>query len=119
LLGGCFVFGPHDATPLPATDLIKRGLLAALLSVTHMSRLVFKMVRKHTAEQRIFIHDSYMKNDSARVRRSEFQQVSRGVDIPAWSTVHYLVNKFKTTVSIPDKKIRRRHVLTEEKLDIG
>jgi hypothetical protein len=32
-----------------------------------------------------------------------------GVDIPARSTIHYLVNKFKTTGSVLDKKIKRRH----------
>jgi hypothetical protein len=37
---------------------------------------------------------------------------------PARSTIHYLVNKFKTTGSVLDKKIKRRHhVLIEEKLD--
>jgi hypothetical protein len=74
-------------------------------------------VRKYTVAQRIFIYNSYVKCFSARVCRREFEQKFPGGDVPVIFTIHYLVNKFKTTGSVLDKKIkRRRHVLTEEKL---
>jgi hypothetical protein len=58
------------------------------------------------------------KSDSVRVYRREFQQKFPGVDIPARSTIHNLVNKFKTTGSLLDKKIKRRHhELTEGRLN--
>jgi hypothetical protein len=39
------------------------------------------------------------------------------VDFPTRYTIHYVVNKLRT--SVPDKIKRRCHVLTEERHDIG
>jgi hypothetical protein len=73
---------------------------------------------KYTAKQHIFIYGSYVKSNSAHVCFRKFQQKFPGVDITARSTIHYLVNKFKTTGLVLDKKIKIiRHVLTEETLD--
>jgi hypothetical protein len=98
----CFVFGPYDVTPLPATDSIRRGLSGSSAfgdSVQAECRLVWK-------------------NGSVLVCRREFQQKFLGIDVPETSTTHYLVIKFKTTGLVLDKKAkRRRHVLTEEKRD--
>ncbi|KAJ4433388.1 hypothetical protein ANN_15647 [Periplaneta americana] len=59
-----------------------------------------------------------LTNKSPALCRREFQERFPGVDPPERTTVHKIVNKFKTTGSVLDKKRRRRrHVLTEEKLD--
>jgi hypothetical protein len=66
-------------------------------------------VQKSAVEQCIFIYNSYVKNDSACVCCTEFQQKFCGDDMPAKSTIHYLVNKLKTKGSLLDKEIKRRH----------
>lgn len=60
--------------------------------------LVFKMVHMYRVEQR-----SSSTSDSAYVCHSKFKQKLPGTDIPAKSTIHYVVNKFKTTALIMDK----------------
>jgi hypothetical protein len=52
-----------------------------------------------------------VKSNSACVCNREFQQKFPGVDILARSTIHYLVNKFKTLGSVLDKKMKKRHHL--------
>jgi hypothetical protein len=74
-------------------------------------------VNTYMAEQRIFIYEIYVKSNSVHVCHREFKQKFPGVDIPARSTIRYLVNKYKTTGSVLDKKIKTVHyILTEEKL---
>jgi hypothetical protein len=76
------------------------------------------MVHKYTVKQRIFIYDSYEKSNSDHAFCREFQQKFPCVDIPARSTIHYLVNKFKFINSVLDKKIKIRcHTSVEENLD--
>jgi hypothetical protein len=71
----------------------------------------------NTVEHCVFIYDGYVKSDSAHVCQREFQQKFSGVDIPARSTIHCLVNKFKTMGLVLDKKIDRKcHILTEDRL---
>lgn len=64
------VFRPCDATPLNAQDLISTGLLVFYHSDVQAECSVFKTVRRHTVEQRVFIRGI----DSACVRYEEFQQ---------------------------------------------
>jgi phosphoribosylformylglycinamidine (FGAM) synthase PurS component len=65
-----------------------------------------------------FIYDSYVKSFLVRAFCRKSKRKFPGVDIPAGSAIHSLVNKLKTTRSILDDKMKiRRHVLTEEKLE--
>jgi hypothetical protein len=110
-LQGCFVSALYEATPLPTTDLIRHSFLSTLLLVTHVQaecQLVFKTVCKYTIDQHSFFYNSHVKSNSAHVCRREFQQKFPGAHIPAWSTIHYLVNKFKTKGSVLDKKIKKK-----------
>lgn len=77
------------------------------------------MVRsKYSVRQRVFIYDSYVRTESARAVRRLFQEEYPGVQVPNRSTIHRLVNKFRETGSVLDRKHRRpRRVLTEETLD--
>jgi hypothetical protein len=56
----------------------------------------------------IFIYNSYKKRESACVCCREFQQKFFGANIPARSTILYLVNDFKTMGSVLDKKIKKK-----------
>jgi hypothetical protein len=77
-------------------------------------------VHKYTVEQCSFICDSYIGSNSAHVYQIEFQQKIPGADIPAGSTIHCLINKFKIMGLVLDRKINRKcHILTEGKLDIS
>lgn len=66
----------------------------------------------------IFMYDSYVVTNSCREVRRRFLTEFPDVPAPHRDTVRKLVNKFRDTGSILDKKRRvKRRVLTEEKLD--
>lgn len=72
----------------------------------------------YTVEQRVFIVLCYAKHSSYTECRFRFIRKFPGILPPHRSTVRKLVNKFRTTGSVLNKKSRRRRtVLTEEKLD--
>jgi hypothetical protein len=88
------------------------SFLPTLLSVTHVQAQCQWYVS--TQYTNIFSSVTVIKK-SSHVWHREFQQT-----FLAWSTHHYLANKFKTMCSVLDKKIKQRcHILTEEKLDTG
>ena len=58
----------------------------------------------YTVQQRIFMYDSYVITSSCREVVRRFQASYPGVRVPSREAVHLLVNKFRETGSILDKK---------------
>ena len=72
----------------------------------------------HTLQQRIFMYDSYVITSSCREVVRRFQAHYPGVRVPSREAVRLLVNKFRETGSILDRKRNvKRRVLTEQKLE--
>ena len=72
----------------------------------------------YTLQQRIFMYDSYVITSSCREVLRRFQANYPGVRVPSREAVRFLVNKFRETGSILDKKRNlKRRVLTEQKLE--
>ena len=75
-------------------------------------------MRTYTLQQRIFMYDSYVITSSCREVVRRFQANYPGVRAPIREAVRLLVNKFRETGSILDKKRNlKRRVLTEQKLE--
>ena len=67
----------------------------------------------YTLQQRLFMYDSYVITSSCREVVRRFQANYPGVRFPSRETVRLLVNKFRETGSIVDKKRNvKRRVLT-------
>ena len=72
----------------------------------------------YTSQQRIFMYDSYVITSSCREVVRRFQAYYPGMRVPSREAVRLLVNKFRETGSILDKKRNvKQHVLTEQKLE--
>ena len=72
----------------------------------------------YTLQQRMFMYDSYVITSSCREVVRRFQANYLGVHVLSRGAVRLLVNKFKETGSILDKKRNvKRCVLTEQKLE--
>ena len=72
----------------------------------------------YTLQQRIFMYDSYVITSSCRDAVRRFQANYPGVRVPSREAVRLLVNNFRETGSILDKKRNvKRRVLTEQKLE--
>ena len=72
----------------------------------------------YTLQQRIFMYDSYVITSSCREVVRRFQANYPSVRDPSREAVRLLVNKFRETGSILDKKRNlTRRVLTEQKLE--
>jgi transposase len=70
----------------------------------------------YTLEQHVFLYDSYVKYRSARKCRQKFHDDI----IPSRQAIHNLVNKFRTTGLLIDKKQKhKRRMLTEKLRNIG
>jgi transposase len=71
------------------------------------------MVR-YTLEQHVFVYETHVKYESAtKCQRKFCDEKDHGIE-----TIHNLVNKFRATGLLGDKKQKHKHrVLTEEKLD--
>ena len=64
------------------------------------------------------MYDSYMRTESCREVKRLFRDKFPDIHAPHRDTVRKLVNRFRETGSVLDRKPQRtRHVLTEEKLD--
>ena len=75
-------------------------------------------MRTYTLQQRIFVHDSHVITSSCREVVRRFEANYPGVSVPSREAVRLLVNKFKETGSILDKKRNiKRRMLTEQKLE--
>ncbi|KAJ4426944.1 hypothetical protein ANN_26743 [Periplaneta americana] len=73
---------------------------------------------KFTLQQRVFMDDAYVKTQSCREVRSQFEVKYPGAPIQGRETVRRLVNKLRTTGSINATiPKRKRRVLTGEKID--
>ena len=78
---------------------------------------VFKMPT-YALKQIIFMYDSYVITSSCREVVRRFQPNYPGVRVPSREAVRLLVNKFRETGSILDKKRNvKRRVLTEQKVE--
>lgn len=84
-----------------------------------VSAVIMPKTKSHyTLEQRIFMYDSYVKTNSCREVRWRFIDRVPAVRAPHRETVRNLVNIFRQTGSVLNKKQRVNHrVLTEGKLD--
>ena len=72
----------------------------------------------YTLQQRIFMYDSYVITSSCREVVTRFQANYPGVHVPSREAVRLLVNKFRETGSILNKKRNvKRHVLTGQNLE--
>ena len=72
----------------------------------------------YTSQQRIFMYDSYVITSSCREVLRRFQANYPGVRVLSREAVRLLVNKFRETGSIVDKKRNvKRRVFTEQKLE--
>ena len=72
----------------------------------------------YTLQQRIFVYDSYVITSSCREVIRRFQANYPGVRVPSREAVRLLVNKFRETGSILDKKRNvKLRVLTVQKLE--
>ena len=66
----------------------------------------------------MLMYDSYVITSSCRVLVRRFQANYPGVRVPSREAVSLLVNKFRETGSVLDKKRNvKRRVLTEQKLE--
>ena len=71
-----------------------------------------------TLAHRIFMYDSYVQTESCREVTRLFRDRFHDIRVPHRDTVRKLVNRFRETGSVLDRKAQRtHHVLTEEKLD--
>ena len=71
-----------------------------------------------TLAHRIFMYDSYMRTESCREVTWLFRDRFPDIRAPHGDTVRKLVNRYRETGSVLDRKPQRtRHVLTEENLD--
>ena len=71
-----------------------------------------------TLAHRIFTYDSYVRTQSCREVTRLFRDRFLNIRAPHRDRVRKLVNRFRETGSVLDRKPQRtRHVLTEEKLD--
>ena len=72
----------------------------------------------YALQQRIFMYDSYVITSSCREVVRRFQANYPGVRVPSREDVRLLVNKFRETESILDRKRDvKRSVHTEQKLE--
>ena len=62
----------------------------------------------YTLQQKIVMHDSYVITSSCREVVSRYQANCPGVLVPSREAVRLLVNKFRETGSILDKKKKKR-----------
>ena len=71
-----------------------------------------------TLAHRIFMHDSYVRTESCSEVTRLFRDRFPDIRAPHRDTVRKLVNRFRETGSVLDRKPQRtRHVLREENLD--
>ena len=71
-----------------------------------------------TLAHHIFMYDSYVRTESCREVTRLFRDRFPDIRAPHRDTVRKLVNRFRETGSVLDRKPQRtRHVLTEENLD--
>jgi hypothetical protein len=71
---------------------------------------------RYNAEQRVFIYDCYVKNNSYNLCRKKFRHT--GTTCPSGDTISKLVKTVQTHDILSDRKmLKRSRVLTEEKLD--
>ena len=75
----------------------------------------------YTLQQRIFMYDSYGITSSCREVVRRFQANYPGVRVPSREAVRLLVNKFRETGSILDKKrnVKRRVLTVQKQEEIG
>jgi hypothetical protein len=72
------------------------------------------MVR-YTLEQHVFLHDTYVKYESARRCWRKSRRKFHDERVPSRRTIYNLMNKLRSTVLLIDKKQKHaRWVLTEE-----
>ena len=72
----------------------------------------------YTLQQRIFMYDSYVITSSCREVVRLFQANYPGVHVPSREAIRLLVNKFRETGTILDKKRNvQRRVLMEQNLE--
>jgi transposase len=72
----------------------------------------------YTLEQCVFLYNTYVKSESARKCQQKFWCKFHFERVHSRKTIHNLVNKFRTTKLLIDKKQKCKcQVLTEEKLD--
>lgn len=74
---------------------------------------------KFSLNERVYIYKTYLKSrKSCAKTRRKFRNKFPNRPVPTANTIKNLSTKFNETGSVNNKKIvRRRHVLTEEKLD--
>lgn len=74
-----------------------------------------------SVEQRVFICNTFLKYASWQICHRKFCKKYPDSKVPCKRTVYRIVEKFRKTGSVLDKKkVRKRFVLTEEKLhEIG
>ena len=71
-----------------------------------------------TLAHRIFMYDSYVRTESCREGTPLFRDRFPDIRTPHRDTVRKLVNRFRETGTVLDRKPQlTRHVLTEENLD--
>ena len=70
-----------------------------------------------TLAHRIFMYDSYVRKKSCREVTRLFRDRFPDIRAPHRDTVCKLVNRFRETGSVLDRKPQRTHVLTEGELD--
>ena len=71
----------------------------------------------YTLQQTIFMYDLYVITSSGREVVRRFQANYPGVRVPSREAVRLLVNKFRDTGSILEKKRNVRRCVTEQKLE--
>ena len=72
----------------------------------------------YTLQQRIFMYDSHVSTSSCREVVRRFQANYPGVRVPSREAVRLLVNNFRETGSILDKKRNvKRRMLTEQEIE--
>jgi hypothetical protein len=69
-------------------------------------------------EQKLFIYDILVQRSSWRKCRRKFHRKYPDSTVPCKAMIYNIVTKLRSAGSVLDKKkSRKRHVLTEEKLD--
>jgi hypothetical protein len=75
---------------------------------------------KHSAEQKLFIYDTSVQHSSCRKCHRKFHRKYPDSTVLCKTIIYSITSKLHSTGSVLDKNLKKRHVLTEEKLhDIG
>ena len=92
-------------------DISAVSVVIVIIAICNMPRQDFSL------RERVYIHNTYMKNRKSCSETRKFRIKFPGVPVPNPSTIRRQAKIFKETGSVKNRKVNRSPVLTEETLD--